>query len=443
MAEGRVRQLLAGGIISNLPMTDSFSNSPVLEIRFGTHGYTCPAYKNREVVYDVKCEMYSFGIVILEVLTDSLQWSRDVYDNIIRLHEILIPEGHVTADARAGAWPPDCVQQLFDLVKTYCISQYHYRYDKMQSVMRRLSAIRAAFCPPPTSLESVFRQRVEALIERNEELRMARDVTAIAQDPRKCIVCFDDEFVVTAGVECSHGHFVCDSCFCNVTVYQCDLRPRFAAKNCKIVCCATDCDEAFEDHVVASHAGGVGFDAFYRAKTVVAMEDLTRQYEIQLEELKTELQNAQRLGENPEVVRLRHRNHIIEELLQMKCPNPNCRRVFIMDNDFDDCFRMTCPFCHHNFCGWCLLYFEEDDGHGHTAGCRPEDSQPRGLFPQRENDGSHSAKQCFDMVHGPRRATIVKAYLDEQGLQGFDRDAVITAVEAQWNTGDDNIHLRV
>jgi hypothetical protein len=41
----------------------------------------------------------------------------------------------------------------------------------------------------------------------------------------------------------------------------------------------------------------------------------------------------------------------------------------------------------------------------------------------------------------------VKAYLDGQHLQGAEREAVITAVEEQWNTGGatllgDNIALR-
>jgi len=41
----------------------------------------------------------------------------------------------------------------------------------------------------------------------------------------------------------------------------------------------------------------------------------------------------------------------------------------------------------------------------------------------------------------------VKAYLDEQGLEGAEREAVIQAVEEQWNTGsgtleEENIILR-
>eukprot|EP01035_Chromulina_nebulosa_P034877 gene34877-46855_t len=121
--------------------------------------------------------------------------------------------------------------------------------------------------------------------------------------------------------------------------------------------------------------------------------------------------------------------------------------VFIMDDDFDECFALKCTACRSHFCGWCLRDFKRADAHNHTTGCRPQDQQPRGLFPQNDNVQIYTAKQCFNQVHGPRRAAAVKAYLDAQHLQGAEREAVIKAVEEQWNTGGatllgDNIELR-
>ena len=120
-----------------------------------------------------------------------------------------------------------------------------------------------------------------------------------------------------------------------------------------------------------------------------------------------------------------------------------------MDKTFKECFALRCTACGSNFCGWCLSNFGAGDVHNHTAGCRPKDQKPRGLFPQNDNyDGrKYSAKQCFDQVHGPRRAAAVKAYLDAQGLLGAEWETVVKLVEEQWNTGGatllgDNIVLR-
>ena len=170
-------------------------------------------------------------------------------------------------------------------------------------------------------------------------------------------------------------------------------------------------------------------------------------YEEKMRALRAEAERDVLAGMNRQAAVLRHRNHIIDELLSIKCPNRRCQMVFIMDDDFDECFALKCAACNAHFCGWCLRDFGRADSHNHAAGCRPRHLKPRGLFPQRDDGGRYSAKQCFNQVHGPRRAAAVKAYLDGQHLQGAEREAVIKAVEEQWNTGgatllSDNIALR-
>jgi hypothetical protein len=73
------------------------------------------------------------------------------------------------------------------------------------------------------------------------------------------------------------------------------------------------------------------------------------------------------------------RNHILEEILTMKCPR--CSKAFL---DFDGCFALSCSNCPCNFCGWCL----EDcgsDAHKHVVNCpvKPQGADIYyGTFPQ-------------------------------------------------------------
>ena len=402
----------------------------------------CPFYTEGSTAFDAKSELYSFGIVILEVLTGKLQGSSGGSGRKLMLHRSV---DSLTADIRA-AWPAQCVGRLFDLARQ-SIAEYHIRIKSTSLVMRELREIKDFFCPVSAAAESVYQQHMSVLIAQKEELCLARDVS-IAQSIRKCLVCYDDELLLSDGFECTaNKHFVCkkNGCFAQITMDQSGERVRFAANGCKILCTIPECGEVVEDNVVAFYAGKDGFTAFLRAKLAAHEESVVRDYEERLNTLRAEVRREVFAGNSTQAKRLQHRNHIIEELLPIKCPH--CLRVFIMDNDFDECFALRCSGCDSNFCGWCLRDFGTADAHDHTAGCRAPDLQPRGLFPHRDNDRMYTAKHCFDQAHGPRRAAAVKAYLDEQGLQGVEMEAVIQAVEEQWNTGsgtleEENIILR-
>ena len=188
-----------------------------------------------------------------------------------------------------------------------------------------------------------------------------------------------------------------------------------------------------------------------RARIAANEEKIVFDYEKLIKEnsirFRAEVERDVLAGMNRQAAQLRHRNYVVEELLTIKCPNRRCQLAFIMENDFDECFALSCTHCRINFCGWCLRNLKKADAHVHTTGCRSQSQEPKGLYPQNDNDKIYSAKQCFNQVHGPRRAKAVKDYLDAQNLHGADRDAVITAVEEQWNTGGvtllgENIDLR-
>eukprot|EP01036_Dinobryon_divergens_P031429 gene31429-40823_t len=396
--------------------------------RFGTPGYMCPSYNDTTTDYDAKSEVYSFGIVLLEIVTGSIQGSNGRDGKRLMLHRSL---PILMAENRAGPWPEECVRQLLDLARQ-CIAHYEDRIETMMAVMQRLRQLKTSYFP-----ESEFQQRIAALFAENEKLRMERDAAAAAaaQATRKCLVCFDDDLIATDGFECTtNRHFVCkkNGCFAQITKDQSNSKARFATNGCKILCTFPGCGEAVPDNAVATYAGEDGFGAFLRARIAANEEKVVGDYEERLRTVRAEVEREVLAGMNRQATLLRHRNHIIDELLTIKCPNRRCQLAFFMDDDFDDCFALKCIGCGSHFCGWCLQDFGRADAHDHTNNCRTQ--RPRGLFPHHHNNRRFSAKQCFNQVHGPRRAAAVKTYLDDQHLQGAERETILKAVEEQWNT---------
>jgi len=401
---------------------------------FGTIGYMCPSYCKGKT-YDGKCEVYSFGIVILEVLTGKLQNK----DGIL-LEETL---GEIPADVRAGAWPEECTVALFKLSED-CTADYRKRIDSMATVMRILREIRDRFCVPSPE-ETVFKRQMEALIAETDTYRLAHDAATVAAThmKRQCLICYDDTVIVSDGFECSpNRHFICrkNGCFGQITRDQSAAKARFASNHCMLLCTVPGCGAVVPDHAVASYAGPDGFTAFMTAKMSLKQEDLIREYEARMLVMRADLEQEIASGRVRETNLIRHRNHIIDNILTIKCPNPRCQLAFIMDADFDACFALSCTGCGHGFCGWCLIDCDSDS-HEHAARCRPEGTSPRGLFPQYDDHERHPAKYYFDRVHGPRRAAVVKAYLDSEDLRGQERETILQAILDQWDLKADNINV--
>ena len=86
--------------------------------RFGTPGYMCPRYANGGA-YDNKSEAYSFGIVLLELITGEVQnGGRDLYAVFIEDEDEELAEAF---DGRAGEWPA-AVKQEICAVACDCLS---------------------------------------------------------------------------------------------------------------------------------------------------------------------------------------------------------------------------------------------------------------------------------------------------------------------------------
>ena len=253
-----------------------------------------------------------------------------------------------------------------------------------------------------------------------------------------CIIC-DETCYQVEGYECSQHHFICRRCFNkDIIRLSSDSYHLFKQRGCQMIC--VGCKEVIEDRFTCNLIDQSGLAAFNLAKKRFHEEMLVQEYEGRMHRMREDVEREIIAANHRHAVLIKHSNHIIEEILTIKCPNRSCKIPFIMDDSFSECFSLQCMGCGHNFCGWCLVDCGTD-AHAHVIGCRPERTSPRGLFPQNDNNGRHSAKYYFDRVHGPRRAEAVKAYLDCNSLPCEDRKAIIRSVSETWDLMKDNILL--
>ena len=248
--------------------------------RFGTPGYLCPSYADFSTDYNATSEVFSFGIVLLEVLTGRVQFSPVKKGEKLVLQKslsILVP------DSRAGPWPEQCARRLFELAKQ-CVAEYEKRIKTMIAVMQQLRQIKAKYCPD----KFLFQQQIATLVDQSEKLRLERYASG-----RKCLVCYDDELLASDGFECTaNGHFVCkkNGCFAQITKDQAGSKARFAVNGYKILCTYPGCGEVVPDRKVGTYAGEEGFEAFLRAKLAANEEKVVGEYEERIRALRAEVE---------------------------------------------------------------------------------------------------------------------------------------------------------
>jgi serine/threonine protein kinase len=385
--------------------------------RFGTIGYMCPSYCKGKP-YDDKSEVYSFGIVILEVLTGKLQNKEGIL-----LEETI---GEIPADVRAGPWPEDCSAALFKLAED-CTAEYRRRISTMATVMRVLREIRDRFCAP-SAQETVFQQRLEALQVETDALSLARD--AVLSTHRECLVCYE----TGAGVACkgAEGHFLCRECFSSMVNSQSNDFGGFTSNRRHIVCsycraeypesdvCGT-CDNTTLIAYLDAKERAVRIEEESRAAGQLAIERAAHQDEMMALEARLLSDQAERRAKTVE----RHRKKIISDILETRCPH--CQLAF---EDWEACFAVkhegvmgSRTFgCLKYFCGWCLGPFEDSSScHEHVKSCRLNHNPTyRG--------GYYGSMAAFHSVQATVRRDKIQRYIATSVEEG-DRTALLSAMQ--------------
>ena len=234
----------------------------------------------------------------------------------------------------------------------------------------------------------------------------------------RCMACLEDGIPLDGTVCCPSGaHLQCVECFAVMVDSQCgpEERNRFEANGCAVVCqfCEVPGNQRrFSDAAVALNVREMVFAQLMRAKAQAAEKQACAQQEKlfreRLAEMREEFNAAVAAGAAVEDAR-RHRHHIAEEILTLRCPQ--CRAAFY---DFDGCFALKCNACHCGFCAWC---FEDCgmDAHAHVLRC--PSATVRGTY--------HGTWEQFQAAHRERRREALLSYL--AGLAGDMRTRVVQA----------------
>lgn len=405
--------------------------------RYGTTGYTCPHYKKSAgMVYDARCEVYAFGIVLLELLTGKLQGHVDKDGNPI-MHEDLLSRGLLVADNRIN-WPEGLVADISALA-VECTALYDRRIDSMSAVVAIMDSMTVKYQELGLMDDDVLRVNM-GLIARLESLQLLQDIRVMdCEATHKCEICFEDNIPASKGVTCrnrAHPHFFCgaerNDCFGAMVSSQSSDYGSFVRNSLGIVCgvCMALVPRvvtAFDASVVARHSSDEALSTFIRANTNAgrcegqrALEDQRLQHLDEMQRMKeAAMADTARLAASRE----RHRLRIMDTIVTLRCPH--CSLAIL---DFDGCFAVEHRAddtvhghgCGLFFCGWCLAKFlNNTDCHIHVKSCA-HNLHPRTYF------GTFPAD--FNRVHGARRRNLVLQYLQDNIPDDKEREETTKAI---------------
>ena len=108
--------------------------------RVSSSVYLCPDFKRSEAMsYDARCDIFSFGIVLLELLTGQLQGCVNEDGDEVMLDITLKEMGELRSDNRVQ-WPSILADDILMLAKE-CIAPYPERITSMTTVTHKLVAM--------------------------------------------------------------------------------------------------------------------------------------------------------------------------------------------------------------------------------------------------------------------------------------------------------------
>ena len=272
--------------------------------RLGTAEYMCPHYGAGEiVVYDGKCDVFSFGIVLLELLTGQLQGNINKDGKQVMLNTLLLEEGTLPADNRVQ-WPCDLVDDILALARE-CVAPYQRRIGSMMTVLHRLEEMTNKHNTLSTTELSLLEEN-KHLLGRLAALELQEDIKAMRaiENTHRCMGCFDCDVPVSKGITCSnltHPHFFCglgrNGCVSKMLFSQSNdiTHHRKESPDILCACCTALTPEevsTFDISVVARQASKEAFAAYMRAvvslerhETALAEEKLRSHYSIEMHSL--------------------------------------------------------------------------------------------------------------------------------------------------------------
>jgi serine/threonine protein kinase len=421
----------------------------------GTPAYSCPKYF-QSGKYGEKSELYSFGVVVLEVIVGKL--THDVEGQLQNYYLDPDPDERreeltsAAFDQRAGAWPGALVEPLIAAAKS-SLKSYSKRPSSLQPVLTSLKLLEQAHCQITieelrSQLSNIEEASFKMMAERREEQRQKAQDAALEHQrqarvldaaKRTCCVCFDDEVLFPQGVECgskspNEKHFLCDGCFerhvqteAEKELHElskweaqvfCPLRRK---ENGAWIC---ECATPYSESTVAGHTSEAVFciylDGKQRLKEHHLVQEMEQAFEARFE------RERKRIAElKTEELRIEQTcRHIQERILTLKCPR--CAAAFL---DFEGCFALTCHRCRCGFCAYCLADCG-NDAHAHVARC-PQNGRNHEVFGKEED---------FQVAQHQRRERMLREYLAT--VEAPIRAKVVTACKREFEDLGLNIEFK-
>ena len=219
-----------------------------------------------------------------------------------------------------------------------------------------------------------------------------------------CCICYES-FKAEEGVFCGDvddPHFTCKACFAMHVKTECEKDiATLTANEGKITCVEPDCTctDAFSGADIAL-AAPAHFDlymqAFAKIADAKARADTLEQ--VEREQAAERKRQAQMTADEREADNAR--KHIVEDILNLKCPRKECRQVFV---DFDGCAALSCSRCGAGVCAYCLKDCGRD-AHAHVAACPHKPVAMTGA-------GGYGGMDSFNHHQRARKERLIHAYV--------------------------------
>jgi serine/threonine protein kinase len=213
--------------VDNTRSADSIFSTTVGKLSCSP-AYACPRYISTGK-YDAKCDIYSFGLVMAEVMTGILQgyndnWFQDIIDEIV-------------PDPLSGEWPEDSFETLKSLAGS-CVDKYTRRPADMLTVMRQIDEVEDKYCHRSID-ELRLAQEIAELRKQLDALKIQNELMGTVKLVQ-CLTCYD-RVNSSEGIECTNAeesHFCCNKCFrrCVEDQIKSDNRDILTDRQCRIVC---------------------------------------------------------------------------------------------------------------------------------------------------------------------------------------------------------------
>ena len=272
--------------------------------RAGTSVYLCPDFKRNEAMsYDARCDIFSFGTVLLELLTGQLQGCVNEDGDRVMLDITLKEMGELLSDNRVQ-WPAILVDDLLMLAKE-CVAPYQERITIMTTVTHKLVATSNKH-DTPSNTEIDLIEGNDLLLARVAALQLMQSMEVT----HKRMMCFDDCIPASKGAVCSNRatpHFFSglerNNCISNVLTYQSEDAANFVINSREIVCVSCTALQpsvisTFDVSAIAQQSNKGALTAYIsaiaeteRQQGAMAAEELRSQYAKELKMVKKELKS--------------------------------------------------------------------------------------------------------------------------------------------------------